>query len=144
MATLKNLTTVFQSQDKTQTLTIVAARGKSAYNVKASVKTGKGKGSAKAVTGCRASFAESTDAEELFQKLVEDAKSTGWVKVDKRVRNAFTEIPKPGEELKAAPVEIENDVNVAVEEDDEESDVPSALVPPSTRRSRRSTQNANA
>lgn len=80
-----------------QTLTIVAAQGKSGINVKASVKTGKGKGQPKAVTGGREKFDNEVDAVKAFDKLVRVAVSKGWTSVARTVKNAFTvnELPGP-------------------------------------------------
>lgn len=80
-----------------QTLTIVAAQGKKGWNVKASLKELKGKGTPKAKTGARAKFDTEKDAKKAFDGLVKETLTRGWVKVDRAERNAFTEIP-------AAPV----------------------------------------
>lgn len=56
-----------------QTLTIVAAEGKSGWNVKASLKEQKGKGTPKAKTGARQKFTDEAGAKKAFDKLVKEA-----------------------------------------------------------------------
>lgn len=90
------LVSVFRDEKADQSLTIVAQHGKSAFNVKASVKTGKGKGSPKAVPGCRHSVQTQEEAQEIYKSLVEQAEKAGWTRVPRTSRNAFQEIPKPG------------------------------------------------
>lgn len=94
---MKNkLVSVFRDATTDQMLTIVAQHGKSAFNVKASVKTGKGKGSPKAVPGCRHSVQTQEEAQEIYSSLVDQAEKAGWTRVPRTSRNAFQEIPKPG------------------------------------------------
>lgn len=88
-----HMKTVFVSGD--QTLTIVAAQGKTGFNVKASVKNGKGKGTPKAITGARAKFTNAVEAEKAVKKLTEEAVSQGWAVKPVTSRNAFTSIPAP-------------------------------------------------
>lgn len=78
-----------------QTLTIVAAQGKKGFNVKASVKTGSGKGAAKAVTGCRETFKTVGEAVSAMDKLKTEATKRGWTVMAMTVRNAFSAIPAP-------------------------------------------------
>lgn len=85
----------FTSADKSQTLTIVAAQGKKGFNVKASVKTGSGKGAPKAVTGGRGSFDTADKAGAAFNKLKAEAVKVGWTEVKISAKNAFTSIPAP-------------------------------------------------
>ena len=95
--------TKFTSQDGTQTLTIVAAHGKRGWNVKASIKTGTGKGADKAVTGCRETFKAEAEAKSAFAKLVAEGTKRGWVEKVVTTRNAFSSIPEPkGKKAKAA------------------------------------------
>lgn len=90
---MNKMTNVYQNTDKSQTLTIVAAQGKSAINVKASVKTGKGKGAPKAVTGGRGSFQTLDESVAHFDMLNEQAVKAGWTRIQRTNRNAFTTIP---------------------------------------------------
>lgn len=97
---------VFTAPNSNQKLTIVAAMGrKGNINVKASLKTG-GKGDAKAMPGCRGSYATEAEAQSKVAVLVKDAVKAGWTKTSERTgvsaRNAFTEIPAPVI-LKAVP-----------------------------------------
>lgn len=81
-----------------QTMTIVAAEGKSGWNVKASIKTGNEKvkdGGVKAITGARAKFDNEAEAVKVVAKLVKDAEGKGWTKREISAKNAFTEIPAP-------------------------------------------------
>ena len=89
--------TIAKFRNADQTLTIAAASGKSGINVKASVKTGQGKGAPKAQTGCRQTFKSETDARGAFDKLVSEARTRGWTElaVQPIVRNAFSSIPAP-------------------------------------------------
>ena len=89
--------TIARFRNADQTLTIAAVSGKSGINIKASVKTGQGKGAPKAQTGCRQTFKSETDARGAFDKLVSEARSRGWTEltVQPIVRNAFTAIPAP-------------------------------------------------
>jgi hypothetical protein len=91
------MNTIAKFRNADQTLTIAAVSGKSGINIKASVKTGRGKGAPKAQTGCRQTFKSETDARGAFDKLVSEARSRGWTElaVQPVVRNAFTSIPAP-------------------------------------------------
>lgn len=102
---MNKLISVFRDQKTDQTLTIVAQRGKKAFNVKASVKTGKGKGTPKAVPGCRHSVQSEGEAHDIYTSLVDQAKRENWTPVSRTSRNAFTEIPKPGAVTSATVVE---------------------------------------
>jgi predicted DNA-binding WGR domain protein len=92
----------FKSTD--QTLTIAAVSGKSGFNVKASVKTGSGKGAPKAQTGCRQRFQTEAEARSAFDKLVSEARARGWseMAVQPIERNAFSSIPAPAKAAKAS------------------------------------------
>lgn len=83
----------FSSAD--QTLTVIAQQGKKGWNVKASLKTGSGKGTPKAKPGCREQFKKEDEAVAAFNKLVAEAKKAGWTKVEVASKNSFTTIPAP-------------------------------------------------
>lgn len=85
----------FTSADGSQTLTIVAATGKTGHNVKASIKTGKGKGQPKATVGGRSKHSNENDALEAFQLHVKQAELEGWQRAATSTRNAFVTIPPP-------------------------------------------------
>lgn len=85
----------FNAEGSDQTLTVVAAKGKRGINLKSSVKTGKGKGQPKAVTGTRATVLTEADAKTRFDALVRDAEKAGWKRVTVTSKNAFTSIPAP-------------------------------------------------
>ena len=86
--------TKFKAGD--QMLTLTMQQGKRGFNVKASVKTGSGKGAPKADTGCRESFKTEAEAKSAFSKLTAEATKRGWVEqAATTTRNAFTAIPAP-------------------------------------------------
>lgn len=87
----------FGSPDRSQALTITMAKGSSGqYNVKSTLKEGRGKGSPKAITGTRLSVPSEQEAKDYFDRLVADAERKGWIKgASSSSRNAFTEIPAP-------------------------------------------------
>lgn len=93
--TMKNIKVVFASPDSKQTLTITASQGKKGINVKASIKTGKGKGTAKAQTGAREVVKTEQEAQAAVDTLAAHAKKSGWVKKAITSKNAFTMIPAP-------------------------------------------------
>jgi hypothetical protein len=78
-----------------QTLTLTSAEGKRGWNVRASLKTGGGKGSPKAITGCRQIVKTEPEAKKVIERLAADAIARGWVEVVKTTRNAFSEVPPP-------------------------------------------------
>lgn len=84
-----------------QTLTLVATEGKKGFNVKASMKTGKGKGQPKAITGCRETFKTLAEATAALTKLGEEALKRGWTAVTITKRNSFDAIPVPTAKMKA-------------------------------------------
>ncbi len=92
----------FTSPDLSETMTIVAAAGKKGYNVKASIKRGKGKGAPKAKTGCRATFKTEKEANSTFSKLTKEALARGWKEQEVSTRSAFSAIPEAPKSSKAA------------------------------------------
>lgn len=85
----------FVSPDGNETLTIVAAQGKRGINVKASVKSGSGKGAPKAQTGCRAKFDKVDEAVSAFEKLCAESLKRGWTRKAISAKNVFSAIPAP-------------------------------------------------
>lgn len=79
----------FISADKTQRMTVVIASGKKGFNLKASVKTGTGKGQPKAVTGCRAKYDTVAEATKGYEAVLAGVKAQGWTSVAVTVKNAF-------------------------------------------------------
>ena len=92
----------FTSPDTTETMTIIGAQGKRGWNVKVSIKKGKGKGQPKAKTGCRETFKTEKEAKSAFDKLVKESKARGWKELEVSTRSAFSAIPEPSKSAKAA------------------------------------------
>lgn len=85
---MKNITK-FTNADKSQRMTVVVAQGKKGFNLKASVKTGTGKGQPKAVTGCRETYKTAPEAVKGYEAVVAGVKARGWTEVAVSVKNAF-------------------------------------------------------
>ncbi len=86
---MKNITK-FNNSDKSQTLTVSALQGKTGYNVRASYKLTK---TARAQTGCRATFTTAAEAQSAFDALCAECVKRGWTAVERNAKQSFTELP---------------------------------------------------
>lgn len=90
--------------DEVLTNTITLGVGKKGgFNVKSSIKRGRGKGAPKATTGGRGSFDKSEDAVEYFNSLKTQCEDGGWTRTARTSKNAFTTVPTVAELVKNAP-----------------------------------------